>query len=181
MKDNPGNAPQGKTMASPILNIADANFTGLAELSRMMGSELPAARFGGRMAPLGQQLGLKKLGFNVTEVAPGKSAFPFHSHRANEELFFVIEGTGQLRFGEQAYPVRAGDLVACPAGGPEAAHQFVNTGAAPLKFLAVSTLQQPEVCHYPDSGKFAVLDGAGPNGFRHVGRPEDDVDYWEDE
>ena len=168
-------------MAPPILNIADANSTDLADLSRMMGSELPGARFGGRMAPMGNRLGMKKLGCNVTEVAPGKSAFPFHSHRSNEELFFVIEGEGRLRFGTETFAVRAGDVVGCPPGGPEVAHQFVNTGTAPLKLLAVSTMLQPEVCHYPDSGKFAVLDGAGPQGFRHVGRAEHNVDYWEGE
>jgi uncharacterized cupin superfamily protein len=168
-------------MVKPIVNIAEAQYTDLADLSRMMGSELPAGRFGGRMAPLGHLLGLKKLGFNVTEVAPGKSAFPFHSHRANEELFFVIEGQGQLRFGAETFAVRAGDVVACPPGGAEVAHQLVNTGSAPLKVLAVSTMLQPEVCHYPDSGKFAVLDGMGPDGFRHVGRPQDNVDYWEGE
>lgn len=168
-------------MTKPVLNVADAQYTDLADLSRMMGSQMPAQRFGGRMAPLSRLLGAKKLGFNVTEVAPGKSAFPFHSHRANEELFFVIEGEGQLRFGAEKFPVRAGDVVACPPGGPEVAHQFVNTGAAPLKLLAISTMLQPEVCHYPDSEKFAVLDNPGPEGFRHVGRPQDGVDYWDGE
>lgn len=168
-------------MAKPVVNIADAHYTDLADMSRMMGSEMPAARFGGRIAPLGALLGAKQLGCNVTELAPGKSAFPFHSHRANEELFFVIEGEGQLRFGAETHPVRAGDVVACPPGGPEVAHQFVNSGAVPLKILAVSTMLQPEVCHYPDSGKFAVLHGMGPQGFRHVGRPQDNVDYWQGE
>jgi uncharacterized cupin superfamily protein len=170
-----------KCMAKPIVNIADARYTDLGDLSRMMGSELPAERFGGRMAPLAAALGMKKLGFNVTEVAPGRSAFPFHNHRANEELFFVIEGEGRLRYGNETFPVRAGDVVACPPGGPEVAHQFVNTGSAPLKLLAVSTMQQPEVCQYPDSGKFGVLDGGGPQGFRHVGRAKDNIDYWDGE
>ena len=40
---------------------------------------------------------------------------------------------------------------------------------------------QPDVCHYPDSGKFAVLDGVGPQGFRHVARADSNVDYWEGE
>jgi len=168
-------------MPKPVMNIADAQYVDLADLSRMMGSELPAARFGGRMASLGRALGASRLGFNVTEVAAGKSAFPFHSHRANEEMFFVIEGTGQLRFGAETFALRAGDVIACPPGGPEVAHQIVNTGSGPLKFLGVSTALQPEVCHYPDSGKFAVLDGFGPAGFRHVDRAGEGVDYWEGE
>ncbi|MBL0427075.1 cupin domain-containing protein [Ramlibacter alkalitolerans] len=163
------------------MNIADAPYTDLAERARSRGSALPQERFGGRIAPLGPALGARHLGFNVTVVAPGKRAFPFHSHRLNEEMFFVIEGTGQLRFGSATYPLRAGDVVACPPGGAEVAHQIVNTGATELKVLAVSTMQRPEVCHYPDSGKFAVLDGTAPEGFRHVARQQDSLDYWQGE
>jgi uncharacterized cupin superfamily protein len=152
----------------------------LADMSRAMGTQLPG-RYGGRMAPLANLLGATRLGFNVTEVAPGKRAFPFHSHRLNEELFFVIEGTGELRFGADTYPVKAGDVVCCPPGGPEVAHQFVNTGTAPLRYLAVSTNQQPEVCHYPDSDKFAVLETKPSGGFRFVGRMESNIDYWDGE
>ncbi|MEJ8835404.1 cupin domain-containing protein [Ramlibacter sp. AN1133] len=168
-------------MPAPVMNIADAQYTDLAERSRSRGSAMPQERFGGRIAALAPALGARRLGFNVTAVAPGKSAFPFHSHRLNEEMFFVIEGTGQLRFGSATYPLRAGDVIACPSGGPEVAHQIVNTGATELKVLAVSTMLHPEVCHYPDSGKFAVLDGMGPDGFRHVGRQQDNLDYWQGE
>jgi uncharacterized cupin superfamily protein len=65
-------------------------------------------------------------------------------------------------------------------GGPETAHQLVNTGSAELKYLAVSTMQQPEVCQYPDSGKVAALDGTGTDGFRFVAR-DVQVDYWDGE
>jgi uncharacterized cupin superfamily protein len=168
-------------MPRPIVNIADAKYMELSELSRMMGNPLPEERFGGRMAALAPQLGARKLGFNVTVIAPGKRAFPFHSHRANEEMFFILEGNGELRFGADTYPVRPGDVIGCPPGGPEVAHQIVNTGTTELKFLAVSTMQQPEVCHYPDSGKFAVLQGGGPEGFRYVGREQESHEYWEGE
>lgn len=163
----------------PVLNIADAQYVDLADLSRQYGSELPAERYGGRMAPIGRMLGASRLGYNVTEIAPGKRAFPFHCHRANEEMFFVIEGHGELRFGDARHPVRAGDVVDCPAGGPETAHQLVNTGEAPLRVLAVSTMNAPELCHYPDSGKFSVLDPAG--GFAYVGRQAGTLDYWDGE
>lgn len=168
-------------MPKPILNIADASYMDLAELTRKMGSELPQERFGGRTAPLARALGAQKLGYNVTAIAPGRSAYPFHSHRLNEEMFYVIEGTGELRFGSETHALRAGDVIACVPGGAEVAHQIVNTGATEMKVLAVSTMLQPEVCHYPDSGKFGVLDGFGPGGFRYIGRAEDSLDYWEGE
>lgn len=172
---------------SPVLNIADATYTDLAENSRRMGAEMPSDRYGGRRAELGRVMGARKLGYNVTTIAPGKRAYPRHNHRVNEEMFFVLEGAGEVRIGDETFPVHAGDVIACPAGGPEVAHQLHNTGDAELKVLAVSTTESPEICDYPDSGKFGVLAffGADPDGrpqmFAHIGRTDDARGYWEGE
>lgn len=171
----------------PVLNIADARYTDLAENSRRMGAEMPTERYGGRRAELGRVMGARKLGYNVTAIAPGKRAYPFHNHRVNEEMFFVLEGVGEVRIGDATFPVRAGDVIACPPGGPETAHQLHNTGDAELKVLAVSTAESPEICDYPDSGKFGVLAFFGPDKdgrpqmFAHIGRPGESRDYWEGE
>jgi uncharacterized cupin superfamily protein len=163
-----------------IVNIESLQYMDLAQMSRQMGSEMPD-KFGGRMAPVGRAVGAQHLGYNVTAVPPGKRAFPFHNHRGNEEMFFILEGEGEVRIGKETHPVRKGDFIACVTGGPETAHQIVNTGTTELKYLAVSTMQRPEVCQYPDSGKVAALDGMGPDGFRFVGREDGQVDYWEGE
>lgn len=171
----------------PILNITDATYTDLAETSRRMGAEMPAERYGGRRAELGRVIGARKLGYNVTAIAPGKRAYPFHNHRVNEEMFFVLEGTGEVRIGEATFPIRAGDVIACPPGGPEAAHQLHNTGSDELRVLAVSTAESTEICEYPDTGKFGVLAFFGPDKegrpqmFAHIGRPGESRDYWEGE
>jgi uncharacterized cupin superfamily protein len=143
-------------------------------------------RFDAKLAPVGSRIGARKLGYNVTTVAPGKRAFPFHNHHVNEELFFVLEGEGKLRLGDDEHPVRKGDFVCCPAGG--APHQFINTGTSPLRYLAVSTMIDCDVWHYPDSKKFGVIAGRDPSlppsqatfPSRFVG---DDVglDYWHGE
>lgn len=145
-----------------------------------------ADRYDARMGPIAPLLGAQKLGYNLTAVPPGKRAFPFHNHRVNEEMFFVLEGTGEVRIGENAYPIREAEH-ACPAGGKELAHQVVNTGKVELKYLAVSTKLSQEVVEYPDSGKFSVLaeypagpDGK-PQGWRFVGREDLSMDYWEGE
>lgn len=70
-----------------ILNVADASFADMAEQSRRLGSEMPTERYGGRRAPVSRQLGARKLGYNVTIIAPGKRAFPRHNHHVNEEMF----------------------------------------------------------------------------------------------
>lgn len=174
-------------MNRPIVNLDELEPIPMEALSRQHGGNPSPPRFGGGMAPIGHRLGAQKLGYNLTVVPPGKRAFPFHSHRVNEEMFFVIEGTGEVRIGAQTWPIRAGDVIACPSGGPETAHQIVNTGETTLRYLAVSSNQTPELCEYPDSGKFAVMHVGGmgadgkPQGFRHVGRQADAYDYWDGE
>jgi len=143
-----------------------------------------AARFAPRCAMIGELIGTKAFGCNLTVLAPGKRAFPFHNHRVNEELFIVVEGSGEIRIGAQRHALRKGDIVACPAGGQETAHQIINNSDAELRYLALSTCLSPEVVEFPDSGKYAVIveDADGTTlGQRTVGRLDASVDYWEGE
>ena len=172
-------------MVKPILNIADIELQPRPAAFAPSGEA--AQRYDARIAQIAPLLGARQLGYNVTAVPPGKRAFPFHNHRVNEEMFFILEGEGELRFGETTYPVRPGDVIACPAGGKERAHQIVNTGDIEMRYLAVSTKLTPEIADYPDSGKFGVLaqftdDGGGePRMFYHIGREGESLDYWEGE
>jgi uncharacterized cupin superfamily protein len=168
----------------PIINIADVELSPLPA-----GSTPPESmgdRYEARMGAIGPRIGAHKLGYNITAVPPGKRAFPFHNHLVNEEMFFVLEGAGEIRIGESVHPIRAGDVIACPPGGAEAAHQIINTGSAELRYLAVSTKLSPEVAEYPDSGKFGVLaefpgaPGERPKMFRFVSREAASLGYWED-
>jgi uncharacterized cupin superfamily protein len=138
-------------------------------------------RFDARVGRLAERLALKRLGCSVVAVAPGAAGWPFHSHRANDELFLVLAGSGELRFGAQRHAVQAGDLVGCPAGGPQTAHQLVNTGDVELRYLAVSSRLDPEICEYPDSGKVAAYADDGGEGFYHCSRAADMRDYWDGE
>ena len=127
-----------------------------------------------RIAPL---LGGKDLGYSYDVVPPGKCSCPFHSHRAEEEMFFIVRGTGTLRYGDKTRRIRAGDVICCPIGGPETAHQIVNDSEAELAYLSVSTMMPAEICEYPDSKKV----GAFGKGFRHMTHGGAGVDYWTDE
>ena len=123
----------------------------------------------------------EKLGISVDTVAPGKRSCPYHFHLAQEELFIVIEGEGTLRVAGEMLPVRAGDVVFIPPGS-EYPHQFINTSRQPMKYLSVSTRESPEVCAYPDSGKyFAMARGADGRGFEAIQRESTSLDYWDGE
>jgi len=126
---------------------------------------------------LGAAVGAKGLGVSWFEIPPGKKAFPFHYHLANDEAVFVLEGEGVLRSGEEEAPLRAGDYVAFPPGPP--GHQIVNRSQAPLRYLAMSTMREPEVAVYPDSKKVGLL--ARGHGMMSVHRQDDAVDYYEGE
>jgi uncharacterized cupin superfamily protein len=172
-------------MSKPIINIADVELKSRPAGFAPTGGA--AERYEARMGMVGNVLGSRKLGYNITAVPPGKRAFPPHNHQVNEEMFFVLEGTGEVRIGEITYPIRHGDIVACLAGGKEMAHVVTNTGNVDLKYLAISTKMSPEICEYPGTGKYSVFSEtpAGADGkpgvFRTVGREGQDVDYWEGE
>jgi uncharacterized cupin superfamily protein len=115
----------------------------------------------GRAGPL---LGLNGLGCAVHVVPPGKKAFPFHRHHVMDELFFIVSGGGEYRYGEETFPVRAGDLVGAPAGAK--AHQLINTGAEDLCYLGISTMGGVDLVDYPDSQKIAVAAGIKNGDFK---------------
>ena len=143
-------------------------------------------RFECDIARVGAGLESKKLGFNVTVIPPGKRAFPYHAHRGNEEMFFILEGEGSARIDGTIHRIRKGDFISLPAGR-DSAHQIINDSQAPLRYLAVSTMELPEVVEYPDSGKIGVIAGtsggrpAEEDSIRHFTRLRDGVDYWEGE
>ena len=164
--------------ASPLMNLDQV------DLVRQKHGE----QFDAQLGSIASKLGAKKLGCRLTVVPPGKRAFPFHAHHTNEELFLILAGEGVLRFGKERYPVRAGDVAVCPAGGAETAHQFINTSNnADLRYLSISTMLEPDVAEYPDSNKFGVLSGSPPGGDKakrrlsFVGRLASALDYYDGE
>lgn len=131
---------------------------------------------------IGAHIGARLLGYNLTVLPPGKVQCPFHSHHGEEEMFLILEGEGELRFGDARYPIRRHDVIACPTGGPEVAHQIVNTGTVPMRYLALSTVARLDACEYPDSGKVSIVTGIGTEtGLRKMFRAEATVGYYDRE
>lgn len=166
-------------MSKPVTNVYEAQAFPNAP-------EEASERFGAAIAPLSEALGMDGLGAMFVTVEPGRRAFPFHNHLGNDEMFVVLDGEGTYRFGDQEHPVKAGCVCAAPRGGPDTAHQLVNTGAKPLRYIGISTSNDPDIAEYPDSGKFAAI-GIAPGAsffeahIRHVGRRDDARGYWEGE
>jgi uncharacterized cupin superfamily protein len=141
------------------------------------------ARFGCVTRLLGRAAGGRGVGASWYEVQPGRTAFPAHWHAANEEALFILEGSGTLRIGKETVAVREGDWVTFPPG-PDFAHQLVNDGDEPLRYLCLSTLVTTEIVGYPDSGKVGVasVGGGGSPWMRALFRMEAQIaDYYDRE
>lgn len=159
-------------MSKPIVNLDEVQFDDFED----------NGFYTSKRALFSAGIGARKLGYNLTELPPGRSQCPFHSHREEEEMFLILEGEGELRFGERRFTLRAHDVVACPTGGAEVAHQIINTGKTPLRYLSLSTVSATEVCEYPDSQKIGVFASASPtSGVRKMFRAEAGVEYYDRE
>jgi uncharacterized cupin superfamily protein len=119
-----------------------------------------SGQFGAGSREIGEAAGARRLGYNLTLVKPGARSNPYHFHHAEEEAFYILEGHGTLRQGdeqggEELVEIGPGDIVAFPAG-TGISHQFINTREAPLVYLAISTIEQLDVAEYPDSDKLNI-------------------------
>ncbi len=159
-------------MPKPFVNLADVEFTDVEA----------NGTYTSRRAQFSAAIGARKLGYNLTELPPGTAQCPFHSHRAEEEMFLILDGEGELRYGPDTYRIRRHDVIACPTGDASTAHQIINTGTTTLRYLALSSMSDIEVCEYPDSNKTGVYvqAGGGP-GLRQMFRAEGTVDYYDRE
>lgn len=168
----------------PVVNIDKVLET--PELTDING---PRGGFHATLGLIGKALGTKNIGVNVTVVQAGKKAWPRHYHFGNDELFVVLAGEGTLHYGDTSTQIHQGDVIAIEAG-TGIPFQIDNTSAGELRYLAISTLNHPDIFVYPDSNKIGLMAGGGPMRETAVpGRPKlvrfihDDmkVGYWDGE
>jgi len=110
------------------------------------------------------------------EIPPGRSAYPYHWHENVTEAYVILEGRGLVRSPEGEFEVGPGQVVVFPPG-PEGAHRMTNIGEVPLRYVDIDSTSDPDVGHYPDSGKTAYISS---RGFR-LWRDGDEVGYYDGE
>lgn len=135
-----------------------------------------------RRIRLGRRLGAEKLGASVYVLGPGQKSFPYHFHHANEEMLFVIEGEVVVRTPDGEQEAGRGDALSFSIGGA-GAHQVINRSNEPARILMISTMIEPEIAEYPDSGNIGVFAGRAPGaagaGLKRFLDGSAEVDYFE--
>jgi uncharacterized cupin superfamily protein len=109
---------------------------------------------------LGRAAGTVGVGVNRVRVDPGARSTPLHMEGAEEEIFFVLEGSG-LSWqddgdGQKTYEIRAGDCLVHVAGAE--AHSVV-AGTDGIDYLAFGTRAKAEYAFFPrlKAGRIGML------------------------
>jgi uncharacterized cupin superfamily protein len=146
-------------------------------------TELSEGETAFRRKQLGEAADGEMIGCSLYELPPGRRSWPYHYHTANEEALYVLAGTGRLRHDGESHDLSAGAYATFPAD-ESGGHRVVNDSEDVLRYLVVSTMNDPDLTVYPDSETFGVYVGAPPGG--RSGRTlegyydiEETVDYWE--
>lgn len=105
----------------------------IADLNKIEGRKYPARRWTrnliGGMSPI--QAKNFSMGFVILE--PNGGQVPWHNQE-QEEIYFIVEGTGEMCLGEERQKLTTGQAAFIPPG---VFHQLTNIGAAPLKMIYV--------------------------------------------
>jgi uncharacterized cupin superfamily protein len=113
--------------------------------------------------PLGPPLGADRLDAAVVHLGPGEGSEPYHYVCGREEWMLVLAGSPTLRHPLGEDRLDAGDLVCFP-DGPAGAHRLANRGESAVRVLFLSTTGLPANVCYPDTGRWVMRNGPGPDG-----------------
>lgn len=116
-----------------------------------------------RRKQLAEAAGGERIGCSLYELPAESRSWPYHYHTGNEEAIYVLSGTGVLRHEEEEHDLRAGEYVSLPVG-EGGGHRVINDSDEPLRYLAISTMRDPDVTVYPDADAIGVFAGSPPGG-----------------
>lgn len=70
---------------------------------------------------------------NYARVLVGK-VHPIHTHKTMEEIFYFLQGEGEITLDGKPNLVKSGDRIIVPAG---TSHKIRNTGKIELRFIGI--------------------------------------------
>jgi quercetin dioxygenase-like cupin family protein len=97
-----------------------------------------------------------QMGCFEMRVPPGSNVPPPHSHPANEEIVYVLEGTLRYFVNSETRDLGPGDSMATPCG---AVHGFSNAGDVTVRALVINT---PDIGAQFFREVGAIINGGGP-------------------
>ena len=106
----------------------------IADLAKLPGGTFPARRWGrGLVGQLGQPIAAKGFSMGYSILEPKGGQVPWHNQE-QEEVYFIVQGEGEICVGTERSPIKAGQAVFMP---PTLFHQLTNTGDEPMHMIYV--------------------------------------------
>jgi len=106
---------------------------------------------------LSDALGLERIGFHLVRVPPGKEANEYHTHRFEEEFYFVLEGRGVVLIDGEEHEVGPGDFIGFRAPSPP--HLMTNPFEDEIVYLVGGERREFEIAEFPRHDKVLIREG----------------------
>jgi len=103
----------------------------IADLSSIAGRTYPARRRTQNLVGGASPIQATNFSMGFVTLEPKGGQVPWHNQE-QEEIYFVVEGTGEMCLGKERKTLATGQAVYIPSG---VFHQLTNVGDAPLKMI----------------------------------------------
>jgi quercetin dioxygenase-like cupin family protein len=105
----------------------------IADLSEIQGRTYPARRRTQNLVGGLSPVQAKNFSMGNVTLEPKGGQVPWHNQE-QEEVYFIVEGEGEMCLGEERMAVRTGQAVFIPS---KIFHQLTNTGDKPMRMIYV--------------------------------------------
>jgi mannose-6-phosphate isomerase-like protein (cupin superfamily) len=105
----------------------------IADLTEIAGRSYPAGRRTQNLVGGASPIQARNFCMGYVTLAPRGGQVPWHNQE-QEEVYFIVSGTGEACLGEERRELRAGQAAYIP---PRVFHQLSNTGDEPLVMIYI--------------------------------------------
>jgi mannose-6-phosphate isomerase-like protein (cupin superfamily) len=116
---------------SSIIGLENTGFVIISDLAQTSGRRYPARRLTQNVVGGASPIQAANFSLGHVTLDPDGGQVPWHNQE-QEEIYFVLEGTGEMCLGEERVALTAGQAVYIPS---LVFHQLTNTGATPLRMI----------------------------------------------
>jgi mannose-6-phosphate isomerase-like protein (cupin superfamily) len=103
----------------------------IADLSKIPGRTYPARRRTQNLVGGASPVQAASFAMGMVTLEPDGGQVPWHN-QDQEEIYFIVEGTGEMCLGAERAVVSTGQAVYIP---PAVFHQLTNTGSTPMRMI----------------------------------------------
>src|ERR1700759_5048073 len=103
----------------------------IADLAQIAGRTYPARRRTQNLVGGASPIQVSAFSLGHVTLEPNVGQVPWHNQE-QEEIYFILEGTGEMCLGTERREVRGGQAVYIPS---QVFHQLTNTGSTPMRMV----------------------------------------------